>query len=119
VIDQARRAVEATLAAGASDAEAYASEDSEREVRAHGGEVESLSAATKRGIGVRAWIGKRVGYAYGTDLSDSGIASLAQRAAEAARIADEDEFAGPPEVPVRLNRDIRGKAHRKGRGSWC
>lgn len=92
-----RRAVDATLAAGASDAEAYASEDSEREVRVHGGEVESLTAATKRGVGVRAWIGKRVGYAYGTDISDPGIASIARRAAEAARIADEDEFAGPPE----------------------
>jgi PmbA protein len=96
VIELARRAVEATLSAGASDAEAYMSEDAEREVRAHGGEVESLTAATKRGIGVRAWIGHRVGYAYGTDLSEAGIAALAGRAAEVARIADEDEFSGPP-----------------------
>jgi PmbA protein len=92
----ARRTVEATLAAGASDAEAFASEDTGREVRAHGGEVESLTAATQRGIGVRAWIGHRVGYAYGTDLSESGVQGLASRAAEAAGVADEDEFAGPP-----------------------
>jgi PmbA protein len=84
------------VAAGASDAEAYLSEDVEREVRAHGGEVESLTAATKRGIGVRAWVGNRVGYAYGTDLSEAGIATLAARAAEVAGLADEDEFAGPP-----------------------
>ena len=68
----ARRAVEAALAAGAGDAEAYASRDSGREVRVHGGEVESLTAATQSGIGVRAWIGGRVGYAYGTDLSEAG-----------------------------------------------
>src|SRR4051812_31849227 len=98
VIELARRAVEAATAAGASDAEAYAAEDSGREVRAHGGEVESLSAATQRGIGIRAWISKRVGYAYGTDLSQAGVATLAQRAAEAARVADEDEFAGPPDA---------------------
>jgi PmbA protein len=96
LVELARRAVEATLAAGAGDAEAYASEEAGREVRAHGGEVESLTAATKRGIGVRAWIGRRAGYAYGTDLSEAGIAALASRAAEVARIADEDEFAGPP-----------------------
>ena len=96
MIALARRAVEAATAAGASDAEAYAAEDSGREVRVHGGEIESLSAATQRGIGIRAWIGKRVGYAYGTDLSDTGVAALAERAAEAARVADEDEFAGPP-----------------------
>ncbi len=116
MIEPARRAVEAATAAGASDAEAYAAEDSSREVRAHGGEVESLSAATQRGVGIRAWIGKRVGYAYGTDLSAAGVSALAQRAAEAARVADEDEFAGPPApsgAPVRLIPDIGGKAHRK------
>jgi PmbA protein len=102
VIELARRAVEGTIAAGAGDAEAYAAQDAGREVRAHGGEVESLTAATQRGIGVRAWIGLRTGYAYGTDFSEDGIAALAARAAGAAQIADEDEFAGPPELPVRL-----------------
>jgi PmbA protein len=97
VIEAARRAVEAATKAGAGEAEAYLSEDSGREVRVHAGAVESLTAATQRGLGVRAWIGKRVGYAYGTDLSAAGIAALATRAAEAAAVADEDEFAGAPE----------------------
>jgi PmbA protein len=92
----AERAVQAALAAGAEDAEAYAVEDAGREVRVHGGEVESLTAATERGVGVRAWIGGRVGYAYGTDLSDGGLAAIGGRAAEGAAIADEDEFAAPP-----------------------
>ena len=35
MIDLVRQAVEATLAAGASDAEAYAVEEAGREVRAH------------------------------------------------------------------------------------
>jgi PmbA protein len=93
----AGRAVAAALAAGAAEAEAYASRDSGREVRVHAGEVESLTAATQSGIGVRAWIGGRVGYAYGTDLSDAGVAAIAGHAAEAAAVADEDEFAAPPE----------------------
>lgn len=114
MIDLARRAVEGTLAAGAGEAEAYASEDAGREVRVHGGEVESLTAATKRGIGIRAWIGHRAGYAYGTDLSVAGIAELTSRAAETARIADEDEFAGPPELPVRLSSDMGGKGAPEG-----
>jgi PmbA protein len=94
--ETARGAVEAAVAAGAGDAEAYASRDSGREVRVHGGEVESLTAATQSGIGVRAWIGHRVGYAYGTDFSAAGVAALAARAAAAAAVADEDEFAAPP-----------------------
>ena len=97
----AGRAVEAALGAGAGAAEAYASRDSGREVRVHGGEVESLTAATQSGIGVRAWVGGRVGYAYGTDLSEAGVEAIAARAAEAAAVADEDEFAVPPEpAPV-------------------
>jgi PmbA protein len=92
----ARSAVERALAAGAGDAEAYASEAENREVRVHGGEVESLTAATQRGLGLRVWIGRRVGYGFGTDLSPEGLAALAERAVEAARAADEDEFVGPP-----------------------
>jgi PmbA protein len=92
----ARRAVEAATAAGAGEAEAYVSREAGREVRVHGGEVESLTAATQTGVGVRAWIGHRVGYAYGTDLSEDGVRAIAGRAAEAAAVADEDEFAAPP-----------------------
>jgi PmbA protein len=93
----ARRAVEAATGAGAGEAEAYVSREGGREVRVHGGEVESLTAATQSGIGVRAWIGHRVGYAYGTDFSEAGVRAVAGRAAEAASVADEDEFASPPE----------------------
>jgi PmbA protein len=93
----ASRAVEAALGAGASAAEAFASRDTGREVRVHGGEVESLTAATQTGIGIRAWDGHRVGYAYGTDLTEAGVTKLAARAAEMAAAADEDEFAAPPE----------------------
>ena len=93
----ARRAVEAAQAAGAGEAEAYVSREGGREVRVHGGEVESLTAATQSGIGVRAWIGHRVGYAYGTDLSEQGLTEVAARAAEAAAVADEDRYAAPPQ----------------------
>ena len=85
-------------------------------MRVHGGEVESLSAATQRGIGIRAWIGKRVGYAYGTDLSETGVTALAARAAEAARVADEDEFAGPPS-PRRSGAPYRRYGQRRRTGS--
>ena len=93
----AHRAAEAATAAGATDAEAYVSRESGREVRVHGGEVESLTAAVQSGVGIRAWSGRRVGYAYGTDLTEAGVTAIAGRAAEAAAVADEDEFASPPQ----------------------
>jgi PmbA protein len=93
----ARRAAEAATTAGASDAEAWAEGGRSREVRVHAGEVESLTEASGRGVGIRAWIGTRTGYAYGTDLSDAGLTELAEAAVGAARVADEDESSAAPE----------------------
>jgi PmbA protein len=93
----AGRAVEAALGAGAGEAESWVERSREREVRVHDGAAESVTEATGRGVGIRAWIGGRVGYAYGTDLSGSGLSELGAAAAEAARAADEDEHATPPQ----------------------
>ncbi|MGB7589505.1 MAG: TldD/PmbA family protein [Solirubrobacterales bacterium] len=115
-LELTERAVEAALAAGAGDAEAYASEAKGREVRAHAGAVESLTAAIQVGLGVRAWIGGRAGYGFGTDLSLAGVAAIAARAVEAARVADEDEFAGPPE-PAGVPPEVAGLDDRSV-GEW-
>ncbi len=95
--EAAQGVVDAATGAGAGAAEAWAEGSREREVRVHGGEVESLTEASGRGVGVRAWIGERTGYAYGTDLSGSGLAEVAEAAVGAARVADADPNAGPPE----------------------
>ncbi len=93
----AERAVAAALDAGAGDAEAATQDSVGREIRIFDGEVESLTEAGERGLGVRAWIDGRVGFAYGTDLSDAGVAAIATDAVEAARVSDPDEFAAAPE----------------------
>ncbi len=89
-------AVEAALGAGAADAEAYVEDSVGREIRVFDGEVESLTDAGQRGLGVRCWIDHRSGYAYGTDLSADGLREIAGGAVEAARVADPDEFAAAP-----------------------
>jgi PmbA protein len=106
--EAARRAVEAATAAGATDAEAWSEGSRSREVRVHAGEVESLTEASGRGVGIRAWIGQRTGYAYGTDLSDSGLADLAEAAAGAARVADEDENSSAPDPSGEPVAEIEG-----------
>jgi PmbA protein len=96
--EAAAGAVQAAVSAGAGDAEAWAEGSNQREVRVHDGEVESLTEASGRGVGVRAWVGERAGYAYGTDLTESGLAELAEAAVGAARAADPDPNAAPPET---------------------
>lgn len=66
-------------------------------MRVYQGEVESLSDAGGRGVGVRAFLDGRAGHAYGTDLGDGGLRALAGAAAEAARISDPDEHGGLPD----------------------
>ncbi len=93
----AARAVEAALAAGATEAEAWCEETTGREVRVYEGQVESLSDAGGRGVGIRAFDDGRVGYAYGTELSDEGVAALGRAAHSAATVADPDEHDGLPD----------------------
>jgi PmbA protein len=92
-----RRAVEAALAAGTGDAEAWVERSWGTEVRVYEGRVESLREAGGRGLGLRVLSGGRPGYAYGTDLSDAGVLRLAEEAAASAAVADPDEYAGLPD----------------------
>jgi PmbA protein len=106
----AAEAVEAALGAGAGAAEAYAQDSVGREIRVFDGEVESLTEAGQRGIGVRCWIDHRVGYAYGTDLGDAGLREVAGAAVEAARVADADHNAAPPESSGASQTEVAGLA---------
>jgi PmbA protein len=93
----AERAVAAAVDAGASEADAWAEESTSRQIRVYEGGVESLTDAGGRGVGVRAFIDGRWGHAYGTDLSERGVAEVARAAHGAAEIADKDEHAGLPD----------------------
>jgi PmbA protein len=104
----AGRALDAALAVGASDAEAYAQDGEGIEVRVYEGDVEALTESAQRGLGVRAWIDGRTGYAYGTDLTDDGLRSIASDAVEAARVSDSDAHAGPAEVAAEAVSEIAG-----------
>ena len=92
----ARRAVEAAIDAGASDAEAWCERSVGRQVRVYEGAVDSLTDAGARGLGLRVFVEGRSGYAYGTDLGDDAVRALAGEAQAAAAAADPDEFAGLP-----------------------
>jgi PmbA protein len=112
----AGRAVEAALGAGASDAEAFVQDSTGLEVRIFDQQVESLTEAGERGLGVRVWIDGRAGYAYGTDLAEPGIAEIAAGAVEAARVADPDQFAAAPD-PAGEAQAIEGLAD-PAAGDW-
>ncbi|MFN2590186.1 MAG: TldD/PmbA family protein [Actinomycetota bacterium] len=85
---------EAAVNAGAAlqaDVEAYAQESGRLSVRARRGEVEALTSAESRGVGVRVVVDRRLGYAYAADPDETEVAELVGRAHEAAAFAQPDE----------------------------
>ena len=71
--------------------EAYAEESRHTEVEARKGEVEGLTSAESRGVGVRVIAGGRLGFAYAADPSDDEIVATVEHARENATLGTEDE----------------------------
>ncbi|HEX6263201.1 MAG TPA: TldD/PmbA family protein [Actinomycetota bacterium] len=90
------------VAVGAAESgeavEAYAGQSRRTEVKARGGEVDSLARSETRGIGVRVIADGRLGYAWAADPDRDEIAGLVASAREAARHAASDEANVLPEA---------------------
>ena len=83
-------AVEA--ATGDEAVEAYAEESRHTEASALRGEIEGLTFAESRGVGVRLIAGGRLGYAYAADPTPDEVRDAVRRARENAALAEPDEF---------------------------
>ena len=88
----------ATTVAGWADdheeVEAFVVHERETEVRAYRGDVESLTSAESRGIGVRVVVGGRQGYAYAGTLDDDALRETLAEARDNAAFAEHDEHNG-------------------------
>jgi PmbA protein len=99
LVDLCARAVGAGLPG--QQVEAYAQEGRRTQVRARAGEVESLTFAESRGLGVRVLFEGRVGYAYAADPDEGDVVALVRTAAESAPFAEPDPSNRLPDlVPV-------------------
>jgi PmbA protein len=84
-------------AKGAPDVEVFAERSTSRRIKVYHQEVEQLTAARRRGLGVRVFSAGAVGHAYTSDLSDGALDAVVQRAVAHAAVSDPDEFAAVPE----------------------
>lgn len=76
--------------------EVYAQFGRTLSIKAFGGEVESVASAEPRGLGIRALLGEKRGYAYTGDLSATGLDLVLAEAVANARAADPDPFVALP-----------------------
>ena len=82
---------------GDEQVEVYAVDQTETSVKAYDGEVESLSSARTRGVGIRVIDEGRVGYAYTADTTDEALAETLAEARINASVASPDEANVLPE----------------------
>lgn len=85
-------------AEGAEAVEAFGVDETETEVHAYGGEVESLTSARTRGVGIRLVTEARVGYAYTADLTEAAMDDALEQARANAAVATPDEGNVLPEA---------------------
>ena len=82
------------ISAGASAADAVFACDASTDVQIRLGALEDVQRSESAGIGLRVFDGHRSASVSGSDLTDAGLATLAERAVAMARLAPEDPFAG-------------------------
>jgi PmbA protein len=90
-------ALEQARAQGVKDVEVYAERTSSRRIKVYKQEVEQLTAAQRRGVGVRVFRDGAVGHAYTSDVSAESLGEVVRRAADNAAVSDPDEFAALPQ----------------------
>jgi PmbA protein len=86
----AQRVVEMARKSGAREAEAYAEKTREASVKVRDGEIEDLTEATGKGLGLRVIKEGRLGFAYTSDFSDAALEAFVQRALALAKAAAKD-----------------------------
>ena len=92
----ARKVVERAKRRGATQAEAWLEIDRESSVKVRDGEVEDLTQATSKGLGLRVLVEGRLGFTYTSDLDLKRADEIVDRAIAVARVAAPDKNNGFP-----------------------
>jgi PmbA protein len=87
----------AARAGGATDADLVIAAGSDFSVTVRNGEVEKLTDAGSKALGLRVFAGKRTAISYTSDFSPPALAALVRDAVAMARAAGEDDAAGLPD----------------------
>src|ERR1700752_5366664 len=103
--DLAERLVAAARRAGADTADAVAVRSVSLGVEVREGAVEESERGEGDDVGLRVFVGRRQAVVLTNDVSEAGVAALAERAFAMARAAPEDRFAGLADHE-RITRDI-------------
>ena len=94
----ARRLVEKAIRRGASQADAFLQAGRQADVRVRDGEIEDLTQATSKGVGLRVFVKHRLGFAWTSDFNPDGLNAFVDRAIALAEVSAPNEHNGLPDA---------------------
>ena len=89
--------IKKAIKAGADEAEAVLENVKEFNVNVRKGEVETLQKSVSKGLGLRVYINKALGFAYTSDLSPEALEETVKRTVDLAKITEAKPWQGLPE----------------------
>ena len=94
----AQDVVKAAMRSGADEAEVFLQTGDEFSVNVRLKEVETLTQAASKGLGLRVFVDKRMAFASTTDFGGEVISEMVKTTVQLAKSASRDRFNGLPEV---------------------
>jgi PmbA protein len=98
--DLAEELLRAARSEGASDSDVVIAEGTDFSVTVRHGEVEKLTDAGSKALGLRVFVGKRTATSYTSDFSRPALAALVRDTVAMGRATGEDDAAGLPDESV-------------------
>jgi PmbA protein len=93
----AKKLVHRAVKRGAKQADAYLQVGRQADVRVRDGEIEDLTQATSKGVGLRVFVKNRLGFAWTSDFDPAGLDALVDRAIALAEASAPNALNGLPD----------------------
>jgi PmbA protein len=100
----AKKVVAKAKKKGAKQAEAWVEVGRDASVRVRDGQIEDLTQATGKGVGLRVFVQGRLGFVYSSDFSDAAIDAFVERAVGLAKSAAANPLNGLPDKKLYAGR---------------
>jgi len=104
--DTAQKLLEGAMAAGATSADVVATRSTDFEVKVCDGKIVTLTEAVAKGIGLRVFVDKQLGFCLTSDFRDDTLKDVAQTAVDLAKEAAEDPHNGLPDAAAKFQSDV-------------
>ena len=102
----AEKVVTKALRLGADEAEVYLENGREFELTVRNGDVETVKQATSKGMGLRIFKDKKLGFSYTSDFSDEALEEFTKRTLQLSQVADPKPWNGLADFEKREVKDL-------------